>query len=1110
MKHKLLNSLRLRLCALVALVLCSAGTAWGETVTFTYSDYKGNGTQSTGSEYSMVKTDVSITNTKFYGNTSYAQFYANGTTTFTPANGVTITQVVLTASSTGYNGYQSSGTFTASTGSVTGSTSSTIVTWTGSATAAFTIDNNKQIRWTSIVVTYTPSGATPTCATPVISGETSFSTSTEVSISCTTNGASIQYSTDGTTWNTYSAPFTITATTTVQAKATKSGMSDSDVASKTFTKIETFANIAAVANAATSTDATGLVTLDNAVVTYVNGSYAYIQDGSGAILYYKSGHGLKAGDVLNGTASVTYKLRNGNPQVTALSGVTPISGTAPEPTEVATSDWSSTISAELSKYYKITGATITQESNKYFIMLGNEKVQLYGQGNASPVSVSDLSTTYTVVGFPTIYTSGSTTTPELTIFVQPTAETTPREELTMTFEGGTLEFSDENNFAAPTLSIKDATGAEVNALTITYASNNTNVATVDATSGRVTIVDYGTATITATFAGDDNYVGTSASYTIVYTNPNQGSYTWDLTKKSYDGTPTADLISWSCDFATMKNTKGTGTTGVNNYIPTTQTSTRMYTNNVLTITPQSGYIITSVVFTATTPGYATAFKGSTWTNATAAYDDKIVTVTPTDGTKEIKATIGGTCGFTGVTVYYERNTTPTITIDPSSIEVTSGEATGTIEVTYLNIQENDFGFLDMYFCDAEGNGIADGYDWISASLNDDLNVAYTIQANTVTTPRTAYLKVNVGNYVSNLVTITQAAMVIDWVTLPYRYDSTGAMVDNETGLTGNGLSSYANSPAIKFENKNDKISYLIMKMNEAPAILYFDIKGNGSGDKPWSGTFTVQTSTDGETYTDLVTYTDEDLSGTTETKFFTDFDTDVRYIKWIYTEKEVGNVALGNIIADNEAPSTATIPILDACFDDDTQMYYGTYSNESAFVVPEDLTVAEIKFDENGLFKVESYKSGAVVPANTGVMVSAEEPGNYEVTLVQGTYLSTVHGDDNCLRPTGNSGIDAEDMAAADPKCTFYRLTMHNGTDIGFWWGEADGAAFGLGANKAYMVVPENNPVKGFALSDFVNGIKAVETQKAESNVIYNLSGQRVSKMQKGLYIVNGKKVLVK
>ena len=40
--------------------------------------------------------------------------------------------------------------------------------------------------------------------------------------------------------------------------------------------------------------------------------------------------------------------------------------------------------------------------------------------------------------------------------------------------------------------------------------------------------------------------------------------------------------------------------------------------------------------------------------------------------------------------------------------------------------------------------------------------------------------------------------------------------------------------------------------------------------------------------------------------------------------------------------------------------------------------------------------------------------------------------------------------------------------------------------------------------------IKAVETTETESKAIYNLAGQRVSKMQKGIYIVNGKKVLVK
>ena len=140
-------------------ILCTAfaGQAWADTETFNYSSYKGNGTSGSGSSYTMTGTEFTITNTKFYcgSSASYAQFYANGETTITPVNGATVTKVVLTATGSSYNGYQSSGSVTTSTGSVT-KTNDTTVTWSGSTTSAFTISNNKQIRWTSIVVTYTP------------------------------------------------------------------------------------------------------------------------------------------------------------------------------------------------------------------------------------------------------------------------------------------------------------------------------------------------------------------------------------------------------------------------------------------------------------------------------------------------------------------------------------------------------------------------------------------------------------------------------------------------------------------------------------------------------------------------------------------------------------------------------------------------------------------------------------------------------------------------------------------------------------------------------------------------------------------------------------------
>lgn len=59
-----------------------------------------------------------------------------------------------------------------------------------------------------------------------------------------------------------------------------------------------------------------------------------------------------------------------------------------------------------------------------------------------------------------------------------------------------------------------------NQLEVTYASSNTDVATVDETSGEVTIVAAGQTTITATFAGNDEYEAGTASYTLTVVDPN--------------------------------------------------------------------------------------------------------------------------------------------------------------------------------------------------------------------------------------------------------------------------------------------------------------------------------------------------------------------------------------------------------------------------------------------------------------------------------------------------------------------------------------------------------------------------------------------------------------
>jgi len=199
----------------------------------------------------------------------------------------------------------------------------------------------------------------------------------------------------------------------------------------------------------------------------------------------------------------------------------------------------------------------------------------------------------------------------------------------------------------------------------------------------------------------------------------------------------------------------------------------------------------------------------------------------------------------------------------------------------------------------------------------------------------------------------------------------------------------------------------------------------------------------------------------------------------------------------DEGVQNVPVTIAEACTDG--SKYYGTYSCPFAFIAPSDVTVSEISVIDDELL-VEDYEPGDVVPANTGVMISSSSAGSKTLTLnVGGT---SVLGTDNMLKPSSE---------AMTGDCLFYRLTMHNGTQIGFWWGAAEGAAFDIAANKAYLAVPTAQARMGFAFADEATGIEAVQTSSNEARgEVYNLQGQRVKKAQKGLYIVNGKKFINK
>ena len=108
-----------------------------------------------------------------------------------------------------------------------------------------------------------------------------------------------------------------------------------------------------------------------------------------------------------------------------------------------------------------------------------------------------------------------------------TATVTATGEANANYEGATATYTLTVSKAQATLAFAKGTinatiGGEVEAnpltneanLTVAYSSSDTNVATVDATTGKVNIVGTGSAIITATGEENANYLGTTATYTI--------------------------------------------------------------------------------------------------------------------------------------------------------------------------------------------------------------------------------------------------------------------------------------------------------------------------------------------------------------------------------------------------------------------------------------------------------------------------------------------------------------------------------------------------------------------------------------------------------------------
>ncbi len=158
-----------------------------------------------------------------------------------------------------------------------------------------------------------------------------------------------------------------------------------------------------------------------------------------------------------------------------------------------------------------------------------------------------------------------------------------------------------------------------------------------------------------------------------------------------------------------------------------------------------------------------------------------------------------------------------------------------------------------------------------------------------------------------------------------------------------------------------------------------------------------------------------------------------------------------------------------------------------------------------------------MIPAFTAVVLVNEEASTQTTLKVTSELSPIVSEEDNLLKGTlVPMPLDLSD------ETTNYSLGVVNG-NVGFYKYKNNGSStITLGANKAYLQipVPSSNSVRGFKFAfagdesfvsedgGFVDGIN--EVQAIDDNVIYDLNGLRVNTLRKGIYVVNGKKVVVK
>ena len=669
--------------------------------------------------------------------------------------------------------------------------------------------------------------------------------------------------------------------------------------------------------------------------------------------------------------------------------------------------------------------------------------------------------------------------------------------------------------------------ANPNALTVAYSSTNEAVATVDATTGEITLVAAGQTTIKAAFAGDDAYEPGDASYLLV------------VKEKEIAGTDKFELVTDASKLAdgdviilAYENEEGKAWA-----MSTTQNANNRAANPVEieddgTIIPGSSIqqiTVEEEYYFNVGDGYLyAASAGSNWLRTETEPDDNaLATISIADNGDATIVFQGANTrnhmrfntnnGNPMFSCYAESSSIKTLPriyrkITGDTPVLADAELAYEVETFTATIgEDNEFPVL------SNPNELPVTYtssDENVATIDEDGNITLVTAGETTitaTSDETSEFKAGEASYV----------LVVEGEPVPAEEVQYQLVTSTDDITSGKYLIVYApeDGEAVAFDGslaKLDAASNTQAVTIENDVIttdqaIYFNIDVENGTLQSASGFYIGQTansnglkqSEDATAYTNTFAI-DEDGYAVISVATGEDAVT-LRYnkasdqLRFRYYKSGQQPIYLFKAVDQVEGE---TVPVTISSAEWAT-LYY----SDKAFEIPEGVTAKiVVAIDDNDVIDFEDLNG--IIPAGTAVVLNGPQ-GTYDFKVVND---ETVAPANNLLR-----GFDAPHLTEGGD--IYYKLTVKNDI-VGFYWGEENGEAFESGEHKAYLAIPAGaSNAKFFVLGTagdlvsedggFVDGINEV-TASDSKNEYFNLNGTRVNSLRKGIYIVGGKKVVIK